>query len=84
MSPTIAPKPILYVVEQASAATFTCSEPPPNAANNTVKISAKTVSAATVQKISLKRGVKSASSSGVRMRRWAARRACGADGGSVG
>jgi hypothetical protein len=68
MSPTIAPKPILYVVEQASAATFTCSEPPPNAANNTVKISAKTVSAATVQKISLKRGVKSASSSGVRMR----------------
>jgi hypothetical protein len=41
MTPTIAPKPILYVAEQASAATFTCSEPPPNAANNTVKISAK-------------------------------------------
>jgi hypothetical protein len=67
-SSTIAPKPILYVVEQASAAAITCSEPPPNAANNTVKISAKTVSAATVEKISLKRGVKSASLSGVRMR----------------
>ena len=68
MSPTIAPNPILYVVEQASVAAFTCSESPPNAANNTVKISAKTVSAATVEKISLKRGVKSASLSGVRMR----------------
>jgi hypothetical protein len=61
MSPTIAPNPILYVVEQASTAAFTCSESPPNAANNTVKISAKTVSAATVEKISLNRGVKSAS-----------------------
>jgi hypothetical protein len=68
MSPTIAPKPILYVVEQASAAAFTCSESPPNAANITVKISAKAVSAATVEKISLKRGVKSASLSEVRMR----------------
>jgi hypothetical protein len=68
MSPTIAPKPILYVVEQASAAAFTCSESPPNTASNTVKIRAKAVSAVTVEKISLKRGVKSASLSGVRMR----------------
>ena len=66
MSPTIAPKPILYVVEHASAAAFTCSEPSPNMANSTFKISARTVSAATVEKTSLKRGVKSDLFSGVR------------------
>lgn len=59
ISPTIAPKPIMYVVEHASEAAFTSSERPPNAASSTFKISARTVSTATVEKISLKRGIRS-------------------------
>lgn len=54
MSPTIAPKPILWVVEQVSAAAFTWSESLPNTAKSTFRSSARTVSATTVVKISLK------------------------------
>lgn len=54
MSPTIAPKPILQVVEQVSATALTWSESGPNTAKSTFRNNARTVSATTVEKISLK------------------------------
>lgn len=70
ISPTIAPNPISYVVEHALAAAFTCSESLPNMASTTFRISARTVNATTVEKISLKRGVRSDLPSEVRMLTW--------------
>jgi hypothetical protein len=68
MSPTMAPKPILYVVEQVSAAALTGSEAPPKSANRTSRTSARRVIATTVKKISLKCGAQLAVSAQARRR----------------